>query len=114
MTSYELPSQLDGPRFHLTDAGNSLRFTEDNHGYLIYVQGPGWDVWDGKRWHKDESAAWRAAKETARRIRQEAAAIQDKAASDQTWVWAKQSESRPKLEAMLKLAEKVENSSKTL
>jgi putative DNA primase/helicase len=112
--SYEPPEHLSGPRFHLTDAGNSLRFTHDHYGRLIYVHGPGWHIWDGRRWRKDESAAWRAAKETALRIRHEAAAIQDEKSRDLTWVWARQSESKSRMEAMLKLAEKGENAEKTL
>jgi putative DNA primase/helicase len=104
---YEPPQRLSGPLHHLTDAGNSLRFTEDHKDELIYVKGPGWHVWDGKRWLMDDDAAYRAAKETARRIRYEAAAIQDDKA-DAAFKWAKNSESRGRIEAMIHLASKGE------
>lgn len=104
---YDRPEQLGGPRHALTDAGNSLRFSEDHDGHLIYVKGPGWHVWDGKRWLGDDDAAYRAAKETARRIRYEAAAIQgDKA--DAVFKHAKNSEARGRMEAMIVLASKGE------
>jgi putative DNA primase/helicase len=105
---YQPPNQLQRARFNLTDAGNSLRFTQDHVDNLMYVEGPGWHIWDERRWRKDESAAWRAAKESARRIRHEAAAIQDKELSKKVWAWAHQSESRGKLDAMRRLAEKGE------
>ena len=105
--AYEPPAQLDGPRHALTDAGNSLRFTEDHDGRLIYVKGPGWYVWDGQRWLADDDAAYRAAKETARRIRYEAAAIQDDKANA-VFQHAKNSESRGRIEAMVALASKGE------
>jgi putative DNA primase/helicase len=71
------------------------------------VKGPEWFVWDGKRWVADNDAAYRAAKETARRIRLEAAAIQgDK--SDAVFRHARNSESRGRIEAMVALASKGE------
>jgi putative DNA primase/helicase len=102
--NYEHPQQLGRPRYALTDAGNSLRFTEDHEGELIYVPGPEWFVWDGKRWLRDGSAPYRAAKETARRIRYEGAAQQDSERSTKVAGWAKQSENRGRLEAMIALA----------
>lgn len=104
---YQPPEQLDGPRHPLTDAGNSLRFSEDHDGRLIYVKGPGWHCWDGKRWLADDDAAYRAAKETARRIRYEAAAIQDQHGTA-VFQHAKNSESRGRIEAMVALASKGE------
>jgi putative DNA primase/helicase len=105
---YKPPQNLPGPRYHLTDAGNSLRFSEDHEGELVYVRGPGWHVWDGKRWLNDEDAAYRAAKDTARRIRYEAAAIQDKDKSAPVFVHARSSENRGRIEAMIHLASKGE------
>lgn len=102
--NYEKLEQLDGPRYALTDAGNSLRFTEDHTGELIYVPGPEWFFWDGKRWLRDPSSAYLAAKETARRIRYEAAAQQDSEQGAKVATWAKHSESRGRLEAMIALA----------
>jgi putative DNA primase/helicase len=110
---YEPPEQLPGPRYALTDAGNSLRFTEDHKDALIYVKGPGWYVWDGKRWLENSDAPYRAAKETARRIRHEAAAIQvpddaERKVSERVFRHAMASESRVRIEAMVVLASKGE------
>ena len=102
--NYQPPKQLSGPRHASTDAGNSLRFTEDHAGELIYVPGLEWFVWDGQRWFRDASAAYRAAKETARRIRFEAAAQQESEQSTKLAGWARQSEGRARLEAMIALA----------
>lgn len=102
--NYEPPKQLSGSRHALTDAGNSLRFTEDHAGELIYVPGPEWFFWDGKRWFRDLSAPVRAAKETARRIRFEGAAQQESEQSTKVAGWARQSENRGRLEAMIALA----------
>lgn len=101
---YEPPVHLGGPRHANTDAGNSLRFTEDHTGELLYVPGPDWFFWDGKRWLRDLSAPLRAAKETARRIRYEAAAQAESEQSARLAAWAKTSESRGRLEAMIALA----------
>lgn len=106
--NYEPPSLLTAPRFPLTDAGNSLRFSEDHDGELIYVPGLGWHFWDGKRWARDDAAAWRAAKETARRIRFEAVAIEDEEVTTRVFAHALRSESRPRLDAMIELASKGE------
>jgi putative DNA primase/helicase len=106
--NYEPPEALRGPRFPLTDAGNSLRFSEDHDGELIYVPGLGWHFWDGKRWARDDAAAWRAAKETARRIRFEAAAIEDSDVTTRVFSHALRSESKPRLDAMIELASKGE------
>jgi putative DNA primase/helicase len=107
-SDYEPPSQLQSARHALTDAGNSLRFTEDHEGRLIYTKGPGWHAWDGQRWLREEDAAYRAAKETARRIRYEAAAIQDPQKNGAVFQHARNSESRGRIEAMIVLASKGE------
>jgi putative DNA primase/helicase len=97
------------PRHLLTDVGNSLRFTGDHGGHLIYVQGPGWHVWDGKRWKADnEGAPIRAAKETAYRIRREAAEIEDEDIARKVFLWALTSESAGRIKAMVDLARRGE------
>jgi putative DNA primase/helicase len=106
--NYEPPGQLTGPRHATTDAGNSLRFTEDHEGELIYVKGPGWHIWDGKRWLRNDDAAIVAAKETARRIRFEAAAQQVPDQYKRVFAHAFQSEGRARLQAMVALASKGE------
>jgi putative DNA primase/helicase len=113
---YEPPEQLSAARHALTDAGNSLRFSEDHKDQLIFVKGLGWHIWDDRRWLPNNEAAHRAAKETARRIRFEAAAIQDPEGKKYSAVFAHamKSESRPRLEAMVKLAERGEISSNDL
>jgi putative DNA primase/helicase len=106
--NYEPPKRLSAARHPLTDAGNSLRFSEDHTDELIYVSGLGWHYWDGKRWARDDAAAWRAAKETARRMRYEAGAIEDSEISTKVFAHALRSESKPRLDAMIELASKGE------
>ena len=72
------------------------------------MPGLGWHFWDGKRWARDDAAAWRAAKETARRIRFEAAAIDDSEITTKVFAHALRSESKPRLDAMIELASKGE------
>jgi putative DNA primase/helicase len=103
------------PRARLTDAGNSLRFTVDHAGHLIYVGGPGWHVWDKKRWLLDnESAPYRAAKETAFRIRREAERIEDETVAKKVFAWALASENISRLHAMVSLARRGERKSEGL
>jgi putative DNA primase/helicase len=103
------------PRYRLTDVGNSLRFTEDHWGRLIYVPGPGWHGWDGMRWRLDnESAPYRAAKETAHRLRLEASEIDDPALADGVFRWATNSESRARIDSMVDLARRGERTTRGL
>lgn len=93
------------PRFRLTDTGNASRFAEDHAGELIYVVGPGWHAWDGRRWLRDnEVAPHRAAKATALRMREEASALGDHDIAQAVFRWAIASESRAKLNNMVDLA----------
>jgi len=103
------------PRHRLTDAGNSLRFTADHAGHLIYVQGPGWHVWDGKRCTLDnEGAPIRAAKETSHRIRVEASRIEDPDAAKPVFAWAIKSEGVGRIKAMVDLARRGERNTRGL
>lgn len=97
------------PRYRLTDAGNSLRYTEDNFDHLFYAVGPGWHSWDGKRWRSDnESEPYRAAKRTAAGIRREAAEIEDPKLAEAVFKWAINSESNARLKSMVDLARRGE------
>lgn len=94
------------PRFRLTDTGNASRFAENHEGELIYVVGPGWHAWDGRRWARDnEVAPYRLAKATARRMREEAAEVEDHDLAQAIFKWAIASESRAKLNNMVGLAQ---------
>lgn len=105
----------EAPRHRLTDVGNSLRFTADHANKLIYVPGPGWHFWDGKRWKIDnESAPYRAAKETAFRIRQEAGQIEDRDVAAKVFAWATKSESAARIKSMVDLAKRGERNTRGL
>lgn len=94
------------PRKELTDLGNAERFAADHADELIYVPGPGWHGWDSRRWKADaDGAAQRAAKNTARGIRDEANVLEDKDLAKKVFGWAIMSQARPRLEAAVKLAE---------
>src|SRR5581483_8903376 len=75
-----------------------------------YVPGAGWHVWDKHRWKRDDDgAAFRAAKETARRIRHEAQEIDDRDIARLVFKWAVHSESAGRIRAMVDLASKGEH-----
>jgi putative DNA primase/helicase len=97
---------LDVPyagRFSLTDMGNGERLAATFGKDLKYVEG--WRkflVWDGRRWDQSsESAVARMAKQTARNILKEAAEVPDDRERQETVRWAKTSESRDRLSAMV-------------
>ena len=90
-----------------TDTANAARFARQHGEHARYVTGWGWMVYDGQRWKRDEAGAvMKLAKRTARSIYAEAAdpAISDLEAK-QLSRWADLSLSRPRLEAMLALAQ---------
>lgn len=94
------------PRHPLTDLGNAERFRDDHAGELLFVHGIGWHRWDSRRFAADrDGERLRAARDTARSIREEGRLIEDKAAAKAVFGWAVRSESRPRLEAAVKLAE---------
>ena len=84
----------------LTDTGNAKRFVRMfGETVRYYPKLRKWLVWDGRRWAEDERhRVIEFAKETASSIYEEAG---DKA----TLSWAKQSENRPRLVAMVTLAQ---------
>lgn len=94
------------PRSKLTDLGNAERFAEDHADELRFVPGIGWHTWDGARWSLDRTGeAMRRAKRTARSIHVEAAEISSDDERKRVSRHALASERRPRLEAMVKLAE---------
>lgn len=94
------------PRFMLTDLGNAERFAVDHGGELLFVPGLGWHTWDDRRFALDrDGEAMRRAKQTARLIHREASEVSGKDLAKQVTRHAHASESRPRLEAMLRLAE---------
>lgn len=95
-------------RYPLTDSGNAERLVELHGDDLRYCKLWGkWLVWDGMRWHADDTAeVERRALLTARSIAAEAVA-DEKLGRDtfhDCMKWAKGSESGTKQAAMVKLA----------
>jgi len=90
----------------LTDVGNAERFVRLHKDTARHVPAWGWLVWDGHRWAPDETnAVTRLAIETVRAIYREAAECTDINKRKQIADHAKRSESKQRIEAMLKLAE---------
>lgn len=87
-----------------TDVGNSERLVADHGGEIRYVPAVGWHVWDGRRWRRDgDGEVMRRMKITTRTMRDEAAQLGQE--GDDLWKHANRSESRPRLEAALALAQ---------
>ncbi len=99
------PEVEAGARHSFTDDGNASRFAEDHKGKLIYVSGPGWHRWTGKRWKPVLSEdILKEARLTARQIRRECLVVSE-GAMEATARWARRSAERSRLEAMFKLAQ---------
>jgi putative DNA primase/helicase len=102
----------------LTDMGNAERLIARHGRDLRYCYEMGkWFVWFGNRWVEDRAAAERKAKDAVRVIPEETTLVDglpglsadDKdALKDQITAHARQSESRPRLYAMLDLAQSEE------
>jgi len=89
----------------LTDLGNAHRLVAQHGHELRYVQEWGWMVWDGRRWDLDRTGAvMRRAKATALAIAAEAETAPDDKAVAKILAWARASQSRGRLEAMIALA----------
>lgn len=110
----------EGPP-HLTDLGNARRLVE-LHGHDLRFCHPWgkWMVWDGSRWRHDDTAeVYRRARRTIREIYQDAANLLEQASTEMDDMkrnqmaaiaealseWARKSENRARIEAMVKLAE---------
>ena len=99
-----------GITHELTDLANAERFAHQHRDHLRYAPEAGWHAYDGKRWKRDDDGAtMRAAKETARSIRSEAAKMEGPKDAKRAFAWAYISQSAPRLAAMVKLAESEED-----
>ncbi|MHB1558588.1 MAG: phage/plasmid primase, P4 family [Isosphaeraceae bacterium] len=89
-----------------TDTGNAERMVARFGDRIRYCHP--WKKWlshDGRRWALDDTpAVHQLAKKTARHILAEAAAIEDKARRAALVKWARESESRARLNSMIALA----------
>jgi putative DNA primase/helicase len=91
---------------NLTDLGNSERFVADHGGDVRYCYPwSTWLVWTGARWERDEAGrVQRLAKESVRKIYQEAAAAEDEDRRKALAKHAQRSEAADRIRAMLELA----------
>lgn len=109
----EPPPDLDAEeaaqceRFHCTDLGNAQRLVRLHGQDLHYCYAwDRWLIWDGIRWAIDESGEiYRRAKHAVHMINAEAADCLDDEQRHELQKWAKQSESRVRIDAMIKLAQ---------
>ena len=95
------------PARHNTDAGNAQRLV-DAHGEDLRYCHPWrrWLAWDGQRWATDETGAvMRMAKATTREMYAAAAACDNDADRKSLGAWARQTESRKHLDAIVALAQ---------
>ena len=93
--------------WHLSDLGNSERLVYRHGDSLRFCYARTcWLVWGGERWLADATAeVVRRAKETVRNICREAAEVVDDEERKMIVRWALHSESRTRIDAMIKLAE---------
>jgi P4 family phage/plasmid primase-like protien len=91
---------------HLTDMGNARRLVERFGENIRFVGEWGWLCWDGRRWKIDKTAAAeRFAKAAVGTIYAEAGQEEEPERRKEIADWARKSESKAKLDAMLTLAE---------
>jgi putative DNA primase/helicase len=96
-----------GKTFHLTDAGNAERLAAQYGDIIRFCwQSNKWLFWDGRRWNDliGEVKVRQFAIQIARSILQEANSIKDEQKRKDTVKWAFQSESAPRIQAMLSIA----------
>ena len=93
--------------FHRTDQGNAERLVEYHAGDLRYcAPQKRWYAWDGKRWEPDATGeVMRRAKDTVRRMLREAIDLPEGDDRDRAIKWAMSSETRSRLESMVRLTE---------
>ncbi len=93
-----------------TDAWNAKRLVARHGGELRYCHPwRRWLVWDGKCWKKDDvGEVYRRAKDTVRAIYAEAAGAAVDAEAKRLSAWASRSLAKPRLDAMIALAESEE------
>jgi putative DNA primase/helicase len=91
---------------HLTDLGNAGRFVAQHGGDVRFCHiTKRFLTWDGSSWRNDESGeVERRAKQTVRQLYAEASRIIDDELRAETVKWARSSESRGRITAMIELA----------
>ena len=91
---------------YLTDLGNAERFVEQHGDEIRFChRWRSWLVWDGTRWRQDESGeVERRAKSTVRQFYAQASRTDDDDLRKAIVTWARSSESRNRLAAMMELA----------
>lgn len=109
----------DGPASLFSDTANAGRIVHHMGGYLLYVPGLGWHVWDGARWRLDALEARRHAGRLGQIVMGEVAALMAKAAkitdrdradrerelAEKLLKFAGQAENVAKIDAAMKAAE---------
>ncbi len=99
------PTAVNG--FNCTDLGNAKRLIAQHGDKIRFCFAwRKWLVWDGKTWHIDNNGQiLRLAKDTVKRIYEEAANILDTQQRQTIAKWAVSSESEHRLNAMVSLAQ---------
>lgn len=101
--------QKDKPiseRIHLTDMGNAQRFAFRFSEQFKYTGAWGWLYWNGKKWERDEGdKVMQATQYTVKLIHDEARDAVNPDDSKAAGKWALSSQSRNKLDAMIKLSQ---------
>jgi putative DNA primase/helicase len=98
--------ETDRVATHLTDLGNARRFVAQHGADVRYVAEWGWMVWDGRRWTLDRTGAvMRKAKATVLAIADEVLAAGEPKLAEKIRGWARASEGRSRLEALIVLAQ---------
>ena len=101
------PQKKNAPELHPTDLGNAKRLVRQHGRDLHYVPAWGrWIVWNGQKWAVDETGeVMRRAKSTILALHAKASRLTDKKKRADLTKHALHSESRPRLEAMIALAQ---------
>jgi len=95
--------------FPLTDLGNAERLIAAHGENLRYdVDAGKWLVWNGKRWEHDATGSVDRLAQKVVRAMYKSLPGMDRSAADALYNHAKRSESKPRLEAMVALAETLE------
>jgi P4 family phage/plasmid primase-like protien len=109
LASPHLLSQLTDPArtIPLTDLGNAERLVARFRADIRFVPQWGWMVWEGKRWARDEGASemMRRAVSTVRSMYDDISKLKDSRERQSLADHVMRSESAPRLEAMVKLAQ---------
>jgi len=97
---------IERPPRPLTDLGNAERLAALYKGKMYYTPELGWLVWDEKRFVRDKQGILvkERAEATVREIYREASEAATPEERKQLATWAKASESKPRIDAMIDLA----------